>query len=116
MSLLAVHYCEKKGEKKSASERRDKLCEKKSSSQQTNTLSQLTEAEGNKEKRLFHSQNGQKDIRRNDSQSGQLTYDCRIKKRARDMSWVIYKSLVNESDIKYDNYLHMLAQEIKQFK
>ncbi len=48
------------------------------------------------------------------SQSRQLTYDCRIKKRAWDMRWVIYKSLFNDLDINYDNYLHLLIQETKQ--
>ncbi len=51
-----------------------------------------------------------------DSQSGQLTCDCRIQKKALDMSWVICKSLVNDLYIKYDNYLHMFIQEMEQCK
>ncbi len=50
----------------------------------------------------------------NDSPSKQLTYDCRIKKRAQDFSWVICKSLFNDLDIKYNIYLHFLIQETKQ--
>ncbi len=32
------------------------------------------------------------------------------------MSWVICKSLINDLDSKYDNYLHMLVQETKPCK
>ncbi len=50
------------------------------------------------------------------SQSRPLTCDCRTKERAQDTSWVICKSLVNDFDMKSDNYFHMLIQEIKQCK
>ncbi len=53
---------EKKENKNSSCKRPAELCVKNSSSQQTNTLSQLTEEEGNKEKCLFSSWNGQKDV------------------------------------------------------
>ncbi len=41
------------------------------------------------------------------SQSRELSCDCWKKKRARDMSWVICKSLFSDLDIKYDNYSHL---------
>ncbi len=58
---------------------------------QTNTLSQLMEEEGNKEKCSFSS--WKTSLVGNDfvSQRRQLSCDCRIKRKAQDISWVICK-------------------------
>ncbi len=93
----------KRKKEKSVSKRPAELCVKNSSCQQTNTLSQLTEEEGNKEKRRYWEET----IR-------EFIYDFRIKKQAQDMSWVICESLFNDSGIIFDNYLHILTQETKQ--
>ncbi len=50
-SLVTAHHCEKKGGKKTASERPAELCAKNSSAQQTNALSHLTEEEKKKKER-----------------------------------------------------------------
>ncbi len=79
-SLVAAHHSKKRGKKVQWSLLNcGHLYEKLIVSADKN--SQLTEDDGNKKRSV--------------GQSRQLTYDWRIKKRARGMKWVICKSLFN---------------------
>ncbi len=70
------------------------------SSQQTNTLSQLLEEEGNKNTRLAHEMAKKTLLLENDFVCERIQITC---------VWGFCESLVSDLDTKYDNYLHMLA-------
>ncbi len=110
--------------KKAASERPVELCVKNSSFQPTNTVSSQRKKKAKKDARLAQGMAKKLLLVEIDfvNQSRQLTYDCKIEKRAWNMSWVMCKSLFNSMfnfrlcQRQYGYYLHMLIKETKQCK